>query len=402
MNMRDFWANEAAMMRDTSGVLGKEVLKPVNSSLSPKNTTSLFVDFDSNKVVMWVAVKQDNPRLRVGQKVIRLSRKYESGAVMIVFWNGKKYDFALIKDSSLINRPLIDSVYDNFVNDVSHAYSRVEIYNGKIPLLDTKVIKKIKPSNIEWLRSATDQSILALYNKFKYTFRLNSRDRVETLNRYTSTIFSAYNPQSEEGTYQETTLFLPLSEDWFRGDEKLNEHFTKFWVPNGNLNRFVGYSGEGVIGEKLVEIKAELLRLKNIVKDTTAKNTPEASWLQQLNPTNLKNIKRVFFISNGTWGIRDDARYAEGIALMNSIGIFQAPPLLSVLLHEMNVNSDTIPFFPFDTHLPPEYTKEIWEKSKEDTTFEKNVLNDINSIDKLYQSVGCINALVLSIILTLK
>jgi hypothetical protein len=29
MNMRDFWANEAAAMRDTSGVLGKEVLKPV-------------------------------------------------------------------------------------------------------------------------------------------------------------------------------------------------------------------------------------------------------------------------------------------------------------------------------------------------------------------------------------
>jgi hypothetical protein len=29
MNMRDFWANEAAAMRDTSRVLGKEVLKPV-------------------------------------------------------------------------------------------------------------------------------------------------------------------------------------------------------------------------------------------------------------------------------------------------------------------------------------------------------------------------------------
>jgi hypothetical protein len=34
MNMREYWANEAAAMRDTSGVLGKEVLTPV--SVSPK------------------------------------------------------------------------------------------------------------------------------------------------------------------------------------------------------------------------------------------------------------------------------------------------------------------------------------------------------------------------------
>jgi Protein-glutamine gamma-glutamyltransferase len=32
MNMREFWANEAAMMRDKSGVLGKEVLMPVSYS----------------------------------------------------------------------------------------------------------------------------------------------------------------------------------------------------------------------------------------------------------------------------------------------------------------------------------------------------------------------------------
>jgi hypothetical protein len=29
MSTREFWANEAAMMRDKSGVLGKEVLMPV-------------------------------------------------------------------------------------------------------------------------------------------------------------------------------------------------------------------------------------------------------------------------------------------------------------------------------------------------------------------------------------
>ena len=35
MNMREYWANEAAMMRDKSGVLGKEVLMPVGSNATP-------------------------------------------------------------------------------------------------------------------------------------------------------------------------------------------------------------------------------------------------------------------------------------------------------------------------------------------------------------------------------
>ena len=37
MNMREYWANEAAMMRDKSGVLGKEVLMPVSANPKRKS-----------------------------------------------------------------------------------------------------------------------------------------------------------------------------------------------------------------------------------------------------------------------------------------------------------------------------------------------------------------------------
>ena len=40
MNMREYWANEAAMMRDKSGVLGKEVLMPVGSNAAPKKVNN--------------------------------------------------------------------------------------------------------------------------------------------------------------------------------------------------------------------------------------------------------------------------------------------------------------------------------------------------------------------------
>jgi GH24 family phage-related lysozyme (muramidase) len=51
MNMRDFWANEAAAMRDTSGVLGKEVLKPVTSTEKRSSEGKFYWDkSDTNQI----------------------------------------------------------------------------------------------------------------------------------------------------------------------------------------------------------------------------------------------------------------------------------------------------------------------------------------------------------------
>jgi hypothetical protein len=67
MNMRDFWANEAAAMRDTSGVLGKEVLNPVGVGFTGKKIVNFDTGFwretcetDKNKQVIVCSIKYYN------------------------------------------------------------------------------------------------------------------------------------------------------------------------------------------------------------------------------------------------------------------------------------------------------------------------------------------------------
>jgi hypothetical protein len=65
MNMREFWANEAAMMRDKSGLLGKEVLMPVSNN----PTARKVVNFDTG---YW----QEASKTKTDTQVIVCSIKY--------------------------------------------------------------------------------------------------------------------------------------------------------------------------------------------------------------------------------------------------------------------------------------------------------------------------------------
>ena len=150
----------------------------------------------------------------------------------------------------------------------------------------------------------------------------------------------------------------------------------------------------------------ELLRLKGELDNLLVKNTPEGKWLiTSLNSAKFNNITRIIFISNNTWRSDNTQRYADnGIGLMNTAGMIQAPKLLTVLIHEMNVNKLTdkypLPFLlPEDTHMPPAKTKEVWLKSNNFSVFSQ-VLNNVNSVDELYQTYCCINALILALILS--
>ncbi len=379
----------------------KNILKKT-PNLRAKSKSNTFMAFDKNKVVVWVDNNQKKPKLSIGQKVIRLSIKYPSGSIAILFWNGKNYDFARINENYLSNKPVSENHLQNFVKDVSHVYSRVASSKGDNAYLDS-IIETVNPANIKWLETATNEDILTLANTFKDKFNVNLNDKVTTLATYTDTLFQIFNPQSNGKTYKETTLFLPLSEDWFNSSALLKEYYQKVWISNGELNRFIGGSGEGVyVDSQLVEIKSALLKLKDFVSETAVSNTSEGLWLASLTAENLSTISRMIFISTNTWHYDYTQKYAEGIALVNTVGIIQVPPLLTVLIHEMNVNRFSMPFFPRDTHIPDYDTEDIWTKPQNKAEFRQKVLTDIESIDKLYQSSCFINALILSLILSLK
>ena len=366
------------------------------------------IDFDQNKVVMWVNNNtQDNPRLSLGQKVVRLSTRNSAG-VMILFWNGKQYEFTNINDNYLKTLPELLNVPQNFNLDVTHIYSRVKSYKGTNPFLDA-IIEKVNPTNIKWLASATNQDIFNLSKKFNDKFSINLSDKVATMATYTDAIFQIFNPQINSMTYKDTTLFVPLSEDWFNSKPGLKKYYQNRWLSDGDLWVFNGSSGEGVIDSepnRFNKVKIELIRLKDELDNLLVRNTPEGAWLTTLNSASFANISRIIFISNNTWHLNNTQRYGDYVALMNTVGLIQSPGLLTILIHEMNANSITLkgttPVFPVETHINDKETGSVWIQSKNLADFKKQVLGDVVSMDKLYQSSGCINAVILALILSLR
>jgi hypothetical protein len=383
------------------------------------------VEFDENKVVMWVTQDQSNTKLIMGTKVIRLNSINEKNTSKILFWNGTSYEFTEIQEHFLSSQsPYTDgaNALNNFLVDASHIYDRVKdchktirgiYYNTPNEFFNTIISSIADYSQINASELLSDRKTL-----FDEIFKVDNTDKVGTLQRFADAIFSVFNPSNldETYTYKNSTLIVPLSVDWFMSEDTLKAHYKRVWLSSGALNKMSGgaedSSGEGISDaqeskENFDLIKTELLRLKKIAQNTSASNTPECLWLNRLTEESLSSIKRIIFIHDGTWNYQSGRRYAEGIALLSTIGGFEPPPLLIVLLHEMNVNCDSgtasMLFFPQgDTHIPPEDTRKIWERCINKSVFEKDVVKNLDAIDDLYQSSRCISALVLAIILSLK
>jgi hypothetical protein len=111
MNMRDFWANEAAAMRDTSGVLGKEVLKPVSTNSAPKKIEENFRTgywLEGNTIVFscYVYDKYSLGRDKI-DIVMQAAVKIRVG--LKFKYNGIEYAFRL--DFKILDKPKYDINY---------------------------------------------------------------------------------------------------------------------------------------------------------------------------------------------------------------------------------------------------------------------------------------------------
>jgi hypothetical protein len=419
------WRQEADTIINTSDLFGnlrrildtRDILE--DKSMNPA------VEFDENKVVMWVTQAQPNTKLIMGTKVIRLNSINEQKQVKILFWNGTNYEFTEIQDPFLSSQlPYTEgaNALKNFLVDASHIYDMVKdchkTMTGIYYNAPNKFFNAIISSIEDYKQINTFELLLDKKTHFDELFKVDNSDKVGTLQRFTDAIFSVFNPSNLTGnhTYKNSTLIVPLSVDWFMSDNTLKAHYKRVWLSSGALNKISGgaehSSGEGISDvqeskEDFELIKTELLRLKEIARNTSASNTPEYLWLNQLTEESLNFIKRIIFIHDGTWNYESGRRYAEGIALLSTIGGFEPPPLLIVLLHEMNVNSGSgtasMLFFPQgDTHIPPEDTQRIWQGCISKSVFEKDVVKNLDALDDLYQSARCISAIVLAIILSLK
>jgi hypothetical protein len=201
------------------------------------------------------------------------------------------------------------------------------------------------------------------------TLKINLADKPATLAHFHQLIFQSLNPKGSRGNLAARTVFVPLSVEWFQSDLKLAHYFDAEWI-HGNFDmKLWGDSGEGLSrtpGQTaFAEMAARFVDLKNWLdtQDRARLYDPEYTWLQNFSAQNLSTVDRFIFVHDQTWnnGLQPQ-QWQDFIPVDQSFGTLTDPALLSVLIHEVNVNSVDPYFLPGDTHSPREDSTARWNR----------------------------------------
>jgi hypothetical protein len=203
-------------------------------------------------------------------------------------------------------------------------------------------------------------------------FENHPTHKVDTLERFQKAIFAVHNPSNANGTLSDRTLVVPLSLVWFNSHPELKHYFTNVWNPAKNDVKLAsGGSGEGITRSadtpdnmQYAEMFQRFLDTQAFIekiKDPGLLNSPEYLWLKKMSAQNPKNFDRMIFIHPETWTAKPEtASWQDYIPVDQSLGPIQSDPVLSTLIHEINVNSSSPGFLPDDTHGPYEESARLW------------------------------------------
>lgn len=253
-------------------------------------------------------------------------------------------------------------------------------------LFQLNLAKRIHPKANAYFDQTIDELLQKIYksrqdpnafseieSKWKEQINKISSNKVERVQNFQAMIKKAYDPKSNsENKTSDTTLMVPLSVEWFNSTSELKTFFQKTWLNSGyDIRILSGGSGEGVsyypdksdsTNESFLQMKSLLEKtaefIKKSAKDPDFKNSPEARWLENLPQLASSKIERMIFFSPNTWNYQsENNKWAEFIPIDQSLGGLPSDYLLSVMIHEINVNSPN--FLASDTHAPEDETRKL-------------------------------------------
>ena len=200
-------------------------------------------------------------------------------------------------------------------------------------------------------------------------------NKVEFIENISSVIFSTYNPiSSNNNTFSEETLIIPLSFQWFTSNDYLHVIYNE-WTNafKEKEPRLLGSSGECISGQQAEEYKERIFELKTALEFISTGNelpenwdevikSPEYEWLFSLQKDKVNKVKRIIFISTNSWNYNASQEFADFIPIDQNISTLESNPIMSILIHEMNGNSASEGFLPEDTHISGDFGAQVSEK----------------------------------------
>lgn len=198
-------------------------------------------------------------------------------------------------------------------------------------------------------------------------------DKPGELARFKKIIFGVLDPVVGDRRMSDETMLIPLNKAWFTAHPRLADYYKRNYLGGGfDIRIEGGNSGEGVTrrpgkpDESFDGYQKTLLATRDFargLKDPAVEATPEYRWLDGLSEASFEGIRRFIFVHEFTWGKIGSGRlWADYIAVDQNFPGLPANDLLSVLIHEINVNSDNPAFLPADTHLDPSSSIVAWKK----------------------------------------
>lgn len=289
--------------------------------------------------------------------IFHLQGKVYQGKITKEAWSGKpgcaepeeKANFEAFKEEALFQLNLAQKI------------------NPKTNLYFDQTVQQLK-QKINDLE-LSEKEMQQLEKRWKETLIRTNISKPQQVSHFHKMIASVYDPKEGNQKSSERTLIVPLSVEWFESDPELKAFFEKEWIQSGyDIRIMSGYSGEGVTYNskhtsemnesfsQMSQLMAKTFKfLKNDIINKSILNSPEAQWLSQNNSFDLKKYARMIFFSPATWHENPEKRkWADYIPVDQSLGGLPSDYLLSVMIHEINVNSPN--FLCYDTHGPEEET----------------------------------------------
>ena len=297
--------------------------------------------------------------LPAGLNVVRISH---NGPSRILFHFEGKVQEGIVTENAFNgqmgcaerkNHPSLDAFFEE-------ATFQLDLAKKINPLSNPYFERAVKElSRLLALKKISKRQFLSLEKSWNRKISKEKLGKVEQVQHFKDLIQSVYDPS----LILDSTLLSPRSRKWFESDPELAFFWQKKWIESGfDLRILAGASGEGVIfNSRRSEMENEsFLQMESLMEATShfieyeaqnkqLKQSSEAKWLVNQLKYGLKNYQRMIFFSPKTW-TNDPltTKWADYVPVDQSLGGLSSDYLLSVIIHEINVNSQN--FLSSDTH----------------------------------------------------
>jgi hypothetical protein len=382
-----------------------QILKRVNS---PKSQVCLPTDCET-QVPDFLKDKEHPPIVRVSavgeipaySRVVMIDQQKKQKKIKVLYQAAGKVRSALIPENAVLPSNARAGMKDELNAFLSEAGFQLKLARGfredqSSPFY--QLVNRLEGSLacIEKKRSQlTEVEWNAFVEQAKRDFAPDPAGKSAMIQKYTRQIFQVLNPEKNGRDLASHTLYVPLSMQWIRKYPELEKYFNSQWLVKNRFDVKIrgGNSGEGMNQRPGTEKEPSemdfylsmLIDMKKAVSkmDPAIQKTPEYQWLSKIDSSTGKNFDRMIFIHENTWA-SDSKGWQDYIPIDQQFGPVASNPILSVLIHETNVNSYSPEFLAQDTHSPIELSYRIWN-----CVGKRVSLAQINSsFEKQFQAMG--------------